>query len=426
MQAQDTLVRYDDFLRYREAVALALLENDIRSAHVHLIKARSIFKEDKDLLRLQTEFYRRTSDWDNALDSCNEYIRLNPNSHDAVILRVRFLLRMNKADEALRDVHQVLAQIPRHAEALSLAGQCHLKLGQLEQAQNAFNQVLAIDREEIEAVLYLAQIQRCLEEQLQQLKGQERKNAKRKINEQLGRLPLRSRLQRAAMLLLSRRWHILAIIIVLHLIIGQSVVKHTGTTPWVFAKHLFLQPEAIAIHNATELEALPTGNHAVQLKLTNTKYLGILEISDEDDKASPYQYIHMDEAKKLGLMNQISGYVCIGYAGDASVIIIANYDQAMAAYQGETLEIAGDAQPALPQQLQREIDNWQQNLSGSSNYLDGYPLTDYYVIVKDGVSKSNPIAELPANSLYLTLLLILFYIPFLQELRRQWRYIRYN
>ncbi|AZK45277.1 J domain-containing protein [Paenibacillus lentus] len=426
LQAQHIHVGQEEFLRYREAVALALLENDIRSAHVHLIKALSIFKEDKDLIRLQTEFYRRTSDWDKALSSCNEYIRLAPDDYEAVLLRARFLLKMDKTDEALQDLHQVLAQIPNYTEALSLAGQCHLRQGRLEQAKDTFHQVLTIDPEEIEAVLYLAQIHRHTEENLQQMKGAERKNTQREINEELGRLPLRSRLQRAAVLLLSRRWHILAIIIVLHLLIGQTIVKHTGLSVWAYARHAFLPPKVITIDNAMDFEALPAGDHAVQMKLTNTRYMGILEIKDDGAHGGPYQYFHANEAKKLGLLDQLSGYVCIGYVGDASVIIIANYEQAMSAYEGKTLEISGEARPDPSHQLKQQLENWKQNQASSQKYLKDHPLSDYYVIAKDGISRDNPAGKLPARVLYLSALLLLFYIPFLQELRRQWRYLRYN
>lgn len=426
LQAQHIRSRQEDFLRYREAVALALLENDIRSAHIHLIKALSIFKEDTDLIRLQTEFYRRTNDWDNALASCNEYIRLDPDNIESAILRARFLLGMDKVDAALKDLHRVLAQIPNHTEALSLAGQCHLKLRQMDQAKDAFNQVLAIDPEEIEAVLYLSQIHRHTEENLQQLKGLERKNAKREINVELGRLPIRSRLQRAVMLLLSRRWHILAVIIVLHLIIGQNIVKHNGVSPWVYAKHAFLPPKVVTIDNAIDFEALPAGNHAVQMKLTDTRYMGILEIRNDAADDEPYQFVHANEAKKLGLLDQLSGYVCIGTVGDASVIIIANYEQAMSAHEGKTLEISGEARLDPPQLLKQQIENWEQSRPSSQKYLIDHPLSDYYVIAKDGISKKNPAGKLPASVLYLSALLILFYIPFIQELRRQWRYFRYN
>ncbi|MFD3259652.1 tetratricopeptide repeat protein [Paenibacillus lentus] len=419
-------IHHDDFLRYREALALALLENDMHSAHLNLIKALDIFKEDKDLIRLQTEFYRRAGDLEKALASCNEYIRIDPENNDAAILRARFLLGMDKAAEALEDLHRVLALAPNHIEALSLAGQCHMKLEQLEQAKSAFNKVLAIDREEIEAVLYLAQIHRHNEENLHQLKRQERKNAQREINEELGRLPLRSRLQRAAVLLLSRRWPILAIIIVLHLIIGEAIVKQTGVSPWVYAKLLVSPPAAVTVENASALDTLPVENHAVRLKLTNALYMGILEIKDSKAKKSDYQYIHMDEAKRLGLMDQLSGYVCIGYAGDASVIIISNYEQAMSAYQEKTMEITGEARPNLPQQLKQQVEGWQQNQSGSQSYLKDHPLSDYYIIAKDGIIRNHPAGKLSANILYLTALLILFYIPFIQELRRQWRYMRYN
>lgn len=426
LQAQHVRGRHDDFLRYREAVALALLENDIRSAHVHLIKALSIFKEDKDLIRLQAEFYRRTGDWENALASCNEYVRLAPNNDDAVILRARFLLKINKADEALQDLHQVMDRAPNHTEAFSLAGQCHLKLGQLDEAKSAFNQVLALDGEEIEAVLYLAQIHRHTEENLQQLKGQERKNAQREINVELGRLPLRSRLQRAAVLLLSRRWHILVIIIVLHFIIGQTIIKHNGVSPWTYTKHAFLPQKVITIDNAIEFQALPAGNFDVQMKLADARYMGILEIRDDVTHDDPYQYIHANEAKKLGLSDQLSGYVCIGTVGDASVIIIADYEQAMSAYEGKTLEISGEARLDPPQQLKQQIENWEQTQPSSQKYLKDHPLSDYYVIAKDGISKKNPAGKLPASVQYLSALLILFYIPFILELRRQWRYIRYN
>ncbi|WP_055106991.1 J domain-containing protein [Paenibacillus ihumii] len=416
----------DDFLRYREAAALALQEDDRRSAHMNLIKALNIFKSDKDLIRLQTEFYRRTGDQESALASCNELIRIDPADSEALLLRARLLLGIDKASEAMEDVRQILNLTPKHAEALTLAGQCYMKLGKLDQAKNAFNQVLTIDEEEIEAVLGLAEICRRTEMSLHQLQGPARRHAKREINAVLGRTPLLGRLKRAAGLLLSRRWAVMVIIVVLHLMIGGATLKHTGESPWTYAYKRLLPPKVLTVQDAALLGALPEGNHAVRMKLTKAEYIDVLEIEDEDAKSPSYRYMRAEEAKKLGLMDQISGYVCIGYVGNASVIFIGNYDQAMEAYRDKTVNIAGRMKLNPPEQLQSAIKHWTENPWVSQNYLSSHPLSEYYVIAKDGIRRSDSVAKLPASVPFLTILLILFYIPFIQEVRRQWRYLRYN
>ncbi|WHX49495.1 tetratricopeptide repeat protein [Paenibacillus woosongensis] len=428
LQAQDmTDERREEFLRYREAVAISLIEDDRRTAHVNLIKALDIFKDDKDLLRLQTEFYRRTGNGEEALASCNDYIRLSSGDSEAFLMRAHMLLGMNRFSEALEDVQQVLAQIPEHAEALALAGQCQMKLGNMDQAKADFNQALAIDGEDIEAVLGLAAVHRHTESALPYLKGPARKQARREINMELGRLPLLSRLKRAVVLLFSRRWPVLTMIVILHLIINQSIVKHTGQSAWAYVQTLFAPPEIITVHDAAAMDRLPPGTHAVRIKLTNALYTGILEIEDKDAKgSSTYRYLHADKARELGLMDRINGYVCIGYSGNASVMIISNYKQAMEVFNDKTVEISGEMRLSPPQELQQEMDQLIQLRRMSDNYLSHHPLSDYYIVADDTIRTTVPPDKLPSTVMYLTALLILFYIPFVQEARRQWRYMRYN
>lgn len=428
LQAQDmTDERREEFLRYREAVAIALIEDDRRTAHVNLIKALDIFKDDKDLLWLQTEFYRRNGNGEEALASCNDYIRLSSGDSEAFLMRAHMLLGMNRFSEALEDVQQVLAQIPEHAEALALAGQCQMKLGNMDQAKADFNQALAINGEDIEAVLGLAAVHRHTESALPYLKGPARKQARREINMELGRLPLLSRLKRAVVLLFSRRWPVLTMIVILHLIINQSIVKHTGQSAWAYVQTLFAPPEIITVHDAAAMDRLPPGTHAVRIKLTNALYTGILEIEDKDAKgSSTYRYLHADKARELGLMDRINGYVCIGYSGNASVMIISNYKQAMEVFNDKTVEISGEMRLSPPQELQQGMGQLIQLRRMSDNYLSHHPLSDYYIVADDTIRTTVPPDKLPSTVMYLTALLILFYIPFVQEARRQWRYMRYN
>ncbi|MGG4555413.1 tetratricopeptide repeat protein [Paenibacillus humicus] len=428
LQAQDmTDERREEFLRYREAVAIALIEDDRRTAHVNLIKALDIFKDDKDLLRLQTEFYRRTGNGEEALASCNDYIRLASGDSEAFLMRAHMLLGMNRFSEALEDAQQVLAQIPEHAEALALAGQCQMKLGNMDQAKADFNQALAIDGEDIEAVLGLAAVHRHTESALPYLKGPARKLARREINMELGRLPLLSRLKRAVVLLFSRRWPVLTIIVILHLIINQSIVKHTGQSALAYVQTVFAPPQIITVHDAAAMDRLPPGTHAVRIKLTNALYTGILEIEDKNaNGSSTYRYLHADKARELGLMDRLNGYVCIGYSGNTSVMIISNYKQAMEVFNDKTVEISGEMRLSPPQELQQEMDQLIQLRRMSDNYLSHHPLSDYYIVADDTIRTTVPPDKLPSTVMYLTALLILFYIPFVQEARRQWRYMRYN
>ncbi|MUG46196.1 J domain-containing protein [Paenibacillus woosongensis] len=428
LQAQDmTDERREEFLRYREAVAIALIEDDRRTAHVNLIKALDIFKDDKDLLRLQTEFYRRTGNGEEALASCNDYIRRSPGDSEAFLMRAHMLLGMNRFSDALEDVQQVLAQIPEHAEALALAGQCQMKLGNMDQAKADFNQALAIDGEDIEAVLGLAAVHRHTESALSYLKGPARKQARREINMELGRIPLLSRLKRAVVLLFSRRWPVLTIIVILHLIINQSIVKHTGQSAWAYVQTMLAPPQIITVHDAAAMDRLPPGTHAVRIKLTNALYTGILEIEDKDaEGSSTYRYLHADKARELGLMDRLNGYVCIGYSGNASVMIISNYKQAMEVFNDKTVEISGEMRLSPPQELQQEMDQLIQLRRMSDNYLSHHPLSHYYIVADDTIRTTVPPDKLPSTVMYLTVLLILFYIPFIQEARRQWRYMRYN
>ncbi|MNJ26529.1 Beta-barrel assembly-enhancing protease [compost metagenome] len=427
LQAKD--IEHDTFLHAREAAALALKDNDMESARLHLEDALAIFKEDRDLIRLQTEYYRRTGDLQQVLASCNEHIRLDPDNRDALVLRARLLLEQGLASEALEDLQRVLDTSSENTEALSLGGQCYMKLGKLEQAKQMFNQALVLDKDDIEAILYLSEIHRHTEQNLHLLQGKNRRDARIEINRELGRHSLLSRIKRSSIMFLSKRWLYIAGMFVLFIIMNDVVGKYSGVNLWTYSKLSANPVEVITITDADQLESLPPGEHAVQIKLTNAIFLNILEIKYKDANGHPFYYLPNDEAKSGGLMDKLSGYVCIGYLGNKSILIVGNYDQAMEIYERRTIEVAGKVNVIASESLAEQIDTWAQQ-GWQTRYLKDHPLSNYYINTKENISKHNQDANFPMMIkvfLWLGLVAELLLLVFvLIELRRQIRFVRYN
>lgn len=100
--------------------------------------------------------YLRSSQWQEALDNCNQAIELNPKSTHAIYGRGSALMNMERMDEALAAFEQVIAIDPIHQEALLAAAVVASKLGQEEVSRRHLNEYLALNPGDIQVRLNIA------------------------------------------------------------------------------------------------------------------------------------------------------------------------------------------------------------------------------------------------------------------------------
>ena len=100
--------------------------------------------------------YLRSSQWQEALDNCNQAIELNPKSTHAIYGRGSALMNMERMDEALAAFEQVVQLDPINQEALLAAAVVASKLGQEEVSRRHLNEYLALNPGDIQVRLNIA------------------------------------------------------------------------------------------------------------------------------------------------------------------------------------------------------------------------------------------------------------------------------
>jgi tetratricopeptide (TPR) repeat protein len=89
--------------------------------------------------------YIQSQAWQNALDTCNQAVELNPRSIDAQYMRGSALRELERTEESLDAFRKVLELDPMHLEALLSAGIATAKMGQQDQSQGYFKQYLELN-----------------------------------------------------------------------------------------------------------------------------------------------------------------------------------------------------------------------------------------------------------------------------------------
>ncbi len=89
--------------------------------------------------------YYQSQLWEDALRSCDEALRLNPDANSVRFLRARILYEMERYDEALQELEKVLAANPVHEDALQTAGYVATVLGRKEEARSYYERYLDLN-----------------------------------------------------------------------------------------------------------------------------------------------------------------------------------------------------------------------------------------------------------------------------------------
>ncbi|HSJ14757.1 MAG TPA: tetratricopeptide repeat protein [Longimicrobiales bacterium] len=100
--------------------------------------------------------YLNSSQWQEALDRCNQALELNGNSEAALYGRASALLNMERNEEALQSFQKVLEVNPINQEAMLAAGIVAAKIGQTEQSQKYLHEYLELNPGDVQVRLKIA------------------------------------------------------------------------------------------------------------------------------------------------------------------------------------------------------------------------------------------------------------------------------
>lgn len=157
---------YDAYLQFRADAFQALIINDLAGAWQCLESGREIYDADPDLLRMYCEFFTRVADRENALQSIQALMALEPDAIDAYIYRGDLYLKQGDYRQALSDYQQVLQQQPDYWHALRGTACCYLGLGHIREAKIILEQLISLNLGDIELHLQLVVLNTQLKAEL--------------------------------------------------------------------------------------------------------------------------------------------------------------------------------------------------------------------------------------------------------------------
>lgn len=100
--------------------------------------------------------YLNSSQWQEALDRCNQALELNANSEGALYGRASALLNLERNEEALAAFQKVLELNPIQQDAMLAAGIVAAKVGQTEQSQKYLHEYLELNPGDVQVRLKIA------------------------------------------------------------------------------------------------------------------------------------------------------------------------------------------------------------------------------------------------------------------------------
>lgn len=452
LQAQDADV--EDFLWLREKGLLLMLEQDYESAAELLEEAAGMFGADPDVVRLLTECYVQTGERDKALQASSELIRLQPDEIDGYLHRARFWLDQGNLNESLQDANLILERNPSNRLALSIAGRCYMKLGELDKAYGMFKRIADEQPNDIEAVLALADIDMQKLDALKARPAGGKQAERKKLLRALGSKPLGLRLKQGAYFLLAGKWVSLVILIILHLYAASSFAKYTGESLIGYFAHADKPLEIRTVASVDELGRLPAKVDGVRFTLEKAQYTGVVQVTtkeeDEEDEGD-ISYLKEEEAQKQGTDSVITGYVFVGELNGKQLIVLANQKQAELMGGRGKIELEGTVRDT-DADIVSEYQTWRSHMAEAEAAAAALPEKDEADKIKNSLERMKKVqmnlpfmypkpetyvdavktptsdghVRIPVRFYILFFIMALFYISVFAEIRRIWRFLRYN
>lgn len=121
----------------------------------HIVDAFQTYTRQLSLIQYCDE-HIRSQNWQQALDTCNQAVELNPRSTSANYARGSALLQLERPEEALAAFEAVLAVDQINTDALLAAGYAAAQLGRQDVSQRYLREYLAMNPGDIQVRLSIA------------------------------------------------------------------------------------------------------------------------------------------------------------------------------------------------------------------------------------------------------------------------------
>ncbi|GIO30961.1 MULTISPECIES: J domain-containing protein [Paenibacillus] len=449
LQAEESDI--DDFLWMREKGLLAMLERDYETAKQLLEDASEIFGEDPDAVRLLAECYAQTGDADNALQASDLLVRLQPDGIDGYLYRARAFYERGDLNACLHDLNRVLERHPSYIAALSLAGRCYRMLGEYDNAYEMYKRILDLQPDDIDAVLAVADINRQKLNALESGQAHGGRAERKRLKQALGKKTIGQRLKLGGFFLVTGKWFSLIVLVLFQIYTASSFKNYTGESIIRYFVGADKAPEIRTVSSIDELVRLPAKVDGVSIALDQAEYTGIVQVKVTEDDEEEIKYVKGSEIKKQGLESAITGYLCVGELNGKQLIVLTDYDQAKQIYDNHRIELKGTVQD-VDSDIAREYKKWRsQQPKVEASMTEAVEVNEADEVIKklekmkeQGVyhpfadqvpEKYVNTVEVPTHSEHVRIpwkfnihfvILALLYASVLAEVRRVWRYLRFN
>jgi tetratricopeptide (TPR) repeat protein len=121
----------------------------------HIVEAFQTYTRQLSLVQYCDE-HIRSQNWQQALDTCNQAVELNPRSTSANYARGSALLQLERPEEALAAFQMVLEADPINTDALLAAGYTAAQLRQQDVSQRYLREYLAMNPGDVQVRLSIA------------------------------------------------------------------------------------------------------------------------------------------------------------------------------------------------------------------------------------------------------------------------------
>lgn len=139
---------YDTYFELKDQIYDLLQLKDSREAEKVLHKAKDIYDQDPDLIRMEGIIYFLIWKFDIALEYFSQALMMNPEDLESYYYRAEILFNKKKYSKALEDLDKILVLLPAYQKAIVLAFHCHLNLGKLQKATDSILQGLKFAQSE--------------------------------------------------------------------------------------------------------------------------------------------------------------------------------------------------------------------------------------------------------------------------------------
>lgn len=137
---------------YKGIGKTALIQSDLKKAHLVLTQAYKLSPDEPDLLRLLGELYLRKEDTVHALDMFERLTKLLPDDIESYLYHARIWRDSGQPERTVEECRLLLSRWPNHPEIIILMAQALQKLGHYDEATVCLNQEIEPASSDVQTV----------------------------------------------------------------------------------------------------------------------------------------------------------------------------------------------------------------------------------------------------------------------------------